>query len=237
MTYYFFTNDSQPLKGSRAGFSSSGDLKILSSDKITPDSPPTIFIQADGSFRSIITINGQMPGPTIIAHANQMLNITVFNELRDADMGISIHWHGIDQIGTPEADGVAYITQLPILPNQNYTYSFSAHDHPPGTYWYHSHAGAQRSDGLYGALIIKDTIPGYNNCLDSPDIHTLLLMDWQEKSSDDLFRSFNSGLGYWKESSNGSYIEYQSTVGLDNILDLCHFGLVLSMIKEDTIMN
>ena len=215
MTSYNFTNDSQPLRGYRAVFNSNSDLVNLTSDEVISAIPPTIFIQADGHFRSVITVNGQMPGPTIIAHANQKLNITVFNELRDADAGISIHWHGLDQAGTPEADGVAYITQLPILPNQNYTYSFRAH--PAGTYWYHSHAGAQRSDGLYGALIINDTIPGYTQCVDSPDVHTLLLMDWQEKSSDDLFRSFNNGLGYWKQSADGSYTEYVSTLGLDNV--------------------
>ena len=44
-----------------------------------------------------------MPGPTIIAHNNQTLNITVFNELRNGE-GIAIHWHGIHQTGTPEAD-------------------------------------------------------------------------------------------------------------------------------------
>ena len=42
-------------------------------------------------------------------------------------------------------------------------------------------------------------------------------MDWQEKSSDDLFRSFNNGLGYWKQSADGSYTEYVSTIGLDNV--------------------
>ena len=215
MTYYNFTSDLQPLKGYRVAFDSSGNLGSLNSEEIIPDNPPlTTFVQADGCFRTIITVNGQMPGPTIIAHGNQILNITVINELRDVDAGISIHWHGMDQIDTPEADGVAYITQLPIIPNQNYTYSFRAN--AGGTYWYHSHAGAQRSDGLYGALIVQDEIPGYQHCLDLPTEHTLLLMDWQQESSDDLFRSFNSNLGYWKES-DGSYIEYQSTVTLDNV--------------------
>ena len=216
MTYYNFTSDSQPLNGTRVAFDSSGHLGSLNSEEIIPDNPPpTVFVQADGYFRSIITVNGQMPGPTIIAHENQMLNITVLNELRDVDAGISIHWHGIDQKDTPEADGVAYITQLPIIPNQNYTYSFRPN--VGGTYWYHSHAGAQRSDGLYGALIVKDTISAYQQCVDSPAEHTLLLMDWQQESSDDLFRSVNSDLGFWKESSDGSYTEYSSTVTLDNV--------------------
>ena len=216
MTFYNFTSDSQPLNGTRVAFNSNGHLRGLNSEEsIHYNPPPTTFIQADGYFRSIITVNGQMPGPTIIAHVNQKLNITVLNELRDVDAGISIHWHGIDQIDSPEADGVAYITQLPIIPNQNYTYSFRAN--AGGTYWYHSHAGTQRSDGLYGALIINDAISGYEHCFDSPAEHTLLLMDWQQESSDDLFRSLNNRLGYWKESSDGSYTEYQSTIALDNV--------------------
>ena len=71
MTSYFFTNDSQPLRGFRAGFNSNGDLVNLNSDddlgnlnsvelNIMPATQPTIFIQADGHFRSIITVNGQM---------------------------------------------------------------------------------------------------------------------------------------------------------------------------------
>jgi len=44
-------------------------------------------IQTDGHFRPLITINGQMPGPTII---------TVYNELKNVE-GISIHWHGMHQ--------------------------------------------------------------------------------------------------------------------------------------------
>ena len=80
-------------------------------------------IQADGKCRLIITINAQMPGPTIIAYEGQTLNIIVYNELKN-DEGISIHWHGMHQVGTPEADGVSYITQCPILALHYFTYRF-----------------------------------------------------------------------------------------------------------------
>ena len=64
-----------------------------------------------------------MRGPTIIAHKGQTLNIIVYNELRNEE-GISIHWHGIHQVGAPEADGVSYITQRPILVLHYFTYRF-----------------------------------------------------------------------------------------------------------------
>ena len=92
-----------------------------------------------------------MPGPTIIAHKNQILNITVYNELKNVE-GISIHWHGMHQRNTQGADGVAYITQLPLMAGQYMHYTFKAT--PSGTYWYHAHSGAQRTDGLYGALML-----------------------------------------------------------------------------------
>ena len=213
MTYYNITGGLRELKGFRAGFDSSGNLMPLLSDTDVSNLaiPP---IQADGHFRPIIAINGQMPGPTIIAHEGQMLNITVFNELKNVE-GISIHWHGMQQRGTQESDGVAYITQRPITALQNRVYKFRAF--PAGTHWYHAHSGAQRTDGMYGALIVKDEILGNIYDQDLPDKHTLLLMDWQRDASIDLFYSAGTGLRYWKmsEDNDPPYVVYNSTKGPD----------------------
>ena len=169
MTYFNIGKESRELTSYRVAFNSTGNFMPL----INPNRDISKFvppIQTDGHFRTIITINAQMPGPTIIAHHNQMLNITVFNELQNVE-GIAIHWHGIHQTGTPEADGVAYITQNPILPQRSFTYTFQAS--PAGTHWYHAHSGEHRSNGLYRAFIVKDTLPGYENNNDSPNEHTL----------------------------------------------------------------
>ena len=108
MTYYNITFDFRELKGYRAQFKSNGDLVPLLDNSSLPDNfdslPPPI--QADGHFRPIITINGQMPGPTIIAYEGQELTITVHNELKNVE-GTSIHWHGMHQRDTPDQDGVA----------------------------------------------------------------------------------------------------------------------------------
>ena len=212
MTYYNITADMRELQGYRAAFDSNGDLMTLNPDLDFVDDPPPIFIQTDGHFRPLIAINGQMPGPTIIAHENQRLNITVFNELKNVE-GISIHWHGMHQRGTQGADGVAYITQRPILPNQQFTYDFFAY--PAGTHWYHAHSGAQRTDGMYGALIIRDTLPGNLYDLDYPDQHTFILMDWQREASIDLFYTAVGGLSYWKKTSDDTYLLYNNTLALD----------------------
>ena len=172
MTYYNITYAFHELKGYRAQFKSNGDLVPLLDDSSLPDNFDTLPppIQADGHFRPIITINGQMPGPTIIAHEGQELTITVHNELKNVE-GITIHWHGMHQRHTADQDGVAYISQYPIVPNQQYTYRFKAA--PAGTHWYHAHSGAQRSDGLYGPLIVTDRLPNVENYMDLPDKHTL----------------------------------------------------------------
>ena len=174
MTYYNITKDYAQVRGYRAAFNSNGNLVSLlpGVDTTTLSIKP---IQTDGQYRTIITINAQMPGPTIIAHEGQTLNVKVYNELRNEE-GISIHWHGIHQVGTPEADGTAYITQRPFLPLHHFTYRFRAS--PPGTHFYHAHSGVHRVDGLNGALIVKDTIPGNVYDHDMPDQHTLILMDW-----------------------------------------------------------
>ena len=91
------------------------------------------------TFRSFIAVNGLIPGPTLIVHMNQIVVVKVMNKL--ASESTSIHWHGMHQRNTPWMDGVGQITQCPILPGTNFTYIFSAT--PSGTFWYHSHTGAQ----------------------------------------------------------------------------------------------
>ena len=107
--------------------------------------------------RKVTVINGKMPGPSIIASHQQTIVVNVKNNLPDA--GVTIHWHGLDQFGTPWMDGVSMITQCPILPHQSFKYTFKASE--IGTFWYHSHVGSQRTNGLYGALIIKNASKAY----------------------------------------------------------------------------
>ena len=203
MTYHNFIFNNRKLVGCRANFTDEGDLLTLRNTETCNDvSGLQLPITTDGEFRSLITINGNMPGPTIIAKQDQRLRITVYNELPNVE-GISIHWHGMHQRGTTTMDGVAFISQNPILPYQSYKYDFQAF--PAGTHWYHAHSGAHRTDGLYGALIVQDTLPGDLYDEDHPDQHTLLLMDWQKETSIDLFYQIRSSLAFF----NDTYDEYK----------------------------
>lgn len=82
-------------------------------------------ISADGwnTTLKLITANQSMPGPPIFLYENQKITIIVQNNLLNE--AITIHWHGIDQLGWPAMDGVAFVTQCPILPGQYFNYTFN----------------------------------------------------------------------------------------------------------------
>ncbi|XP_059170747.1 uncharacterized protein LOC131952197, partial [Physella acuta] len=114
---------------------------------------PIHVITADGweKSRLVIVVNKTMPGPPIEVFEGQTVIVHVKNKLMSE--GLSVHWHGLQQRQTPWMDGVAYVTQCPILPGQTFTYRFKA-DHV-GSFWYHSHLGTQLSMGLIGAFIVR----------------------------------------------------------------------------------
>ena len=151
------------------------------------------------SYRSFIAVNKQIPGPTLIVNENATVVVDVTNNLFTE--GISIHWHGMHQDNTPWMDGVSYITQCPIEGGTSFRYIFKAK--PSGTFWYHSHSGPQRTDGLFGALIVRENqIPdGLRRFTDEPAKHTITLLDWQRESSLDLFVQIHSSLGYFEDTA------------------------------------
>ncbi|PWA37594.1 Cupredoxin [Artemisia annua] len=99
--------------------------------------------------KSIITVNGQFPGPRIIAREGDRLVIKVVNHVSN---NITIHWHGVRQLQSGWADGPAYITQCPIQTGQSYVYNFTIIGQT-GTLWYHAHVSWIRST-LYGPIVI-----------------------------------------------------------------------------------
>ena len=132
----------------------------------------------DGStYRSFLAVNKRLPGPTLIVKESATVVVDVVNLLTTEET--SIHWHGMHQRNTPWMDGVGYITQCPIQAGGSFRYIFKAT--PSGTFWYHSHSGAQRTDGLFGALVVREKeIPdGLPDFEDVPGDHTLTLLDWQ----------------------------------------------------------
>ncbi|KMT18357.1 hypothetical protein BVRB_2g025130 [Beta vulgaris subsp. vulgaris] len=99
--------------------------------------------------KSIVTVNGQFPGPRIVAREGDRLVIKVVNHVQN---NITIHWHGIRQLRSGWADGPAYIAQCPIQTGQTYVYNFTVVGQR-GTLWWHAHISWLRST-LYGPIII-----------------------------------------------------------------------------------
>lgn len=129
------------------------------------------MLASDGIPKSVMLVNGQFPGPTIEANWGDMIQVTVINNLENE--GTAVHWHGMLQTGTNDQDGVPGITQCPIAPGQNYTYSFRASLY--GTSWYHAHYSAQYVSGLYGAMIIHGPT---DNAPYDIDLGPVLLADY-----------------------------------------------------------
>ncbi|KAM1753957.1 hypothetical protein EV2_006592 [Malus domestica] len=99
--------------------------------------------------KSIVTVNGQFPGPQIVAREGDRVLIKVVNHVQN---NISIHWHGIRQLRSGWADGPAYVTQCPIQSGNSYVYNFTITGQR-GTLFWHAHISWLRST-VYGPLII-----------------------------------------------------------------------------------
>ena len=50
--------------------------------------------------KSIILVNGQFPGPSLRVKVGDTITVVVSNFLMEME-ALSVHWHGIDQLGTP----------------------------------------------------------------------------------------------------------------------------------------
>ncbi|KAJ7950287.1 Laccase [Quillaja saponaria] len=99
--------------------------------------------------KSIVTVNGQFPGPRIIAREGDRLVIKVVNHVQN---NITIHWHGVRQLKSGWADGPAYITQCPIQTGQSFVYNFTITGQR-GTLFWHAHISWLRAT-VYGPLVI-----------------------------------------------------------------------------------
>ncbi|KAF8259957.1 Cupredoxin [Lactarius quietus] len=142
-------------------------------------------VSPDGFSRIATLVNGSFPGPLITGSKGDTFSINVQNALSDdtLDLVTSIHWHGIFQTDNNNADGVAFVTQCPIIPQQSFTYQFQTYEQT-GTYWYHSHYHAQYCDGLRGVLVIYDPDDPQASLYDVDNDDTVItLADWYHYSS------------------------------------------------------
>ncbi|ETS74991.1 hypothetical protein PFICI_13475 [Pestalotiopsis fici W106-1] len=130
----------------------------------------------DGVERVVLSVNGSIPGPTIIADWGDTVVVHVTNSMENN--GSSIHFHGIRQNYTNQNDGVPSVTQCPIAPGDSYTYTWKASQY--GSSWYHSHFYLQAWDGIFGGIVING--PATANY--DEDLGNLFLNDWSHLTAD-----------------------------------------------------
>lgn len=130
-----------------------------------------------------MTVNGNIPGPTIRFKEGNYAIIYVKNEM---DVETSVHWHGL--LLPNFYDGVPYLTTPPIEPGQTQKYEFPLIQ--SGTYWYHSHTMLQEQSGVYGSIVIE---PKEGESLEYDKELVMILSDWTHQKPMNVLRNLKRG--------------------------------------------
>ncbi|KAF8713768.1 multicopper oxidase family, partial [Rhizoctonia solani] len=141
----------------------------------------------DGFQRSVVSVNGLIPGALITANKGDTLLINVTNELTDASMRRATT---IFQAKTASEDGPAFVTQCPISQFSSYIYRIPL-GQQTGTFWYHSHLSSQYADGLRGPLVVYDPQDPHRSRYDVDDASTIIVLeDWYHTPAPTLQAQF-----------------------------------------------
>jgi FtsP/CotA-like multicopper oxidase with cupredoxin domain len=102
-----------------------------------------------GQAFAMYAFNGQVPGPLIRVPQNATITVRFHNRI---DLPSSVHWHGVRLDNA--SDGAVGVTQDPVAPGGDYTYT--VHFPDAGVYWYHPHVreDIEQSMGLYGNMLV-----------------------------------------------------------------------------------
>jgi FtsP/CotA-like multicopper oxidase with cupredoxin domain len=99
-----------------------------------------------GQTASLLTYNGQIPGPRFEVQPGDTVRLQFDNQL---DQPTNLHYHGLHIPPTGTGDNVF----LTIPPGEQYRYEFQIPaNHPAGTFWYHPHWHGRVAEQLFGGL-------------------------------------------------------------------------------------
>jgi FtsP/CotA-like multicopper oxidase with cupredoxin domain/cytochrome c biogenesis protein CcdA len=120
-------------------------------------SPGAVWKEINGKRVKMLAYNGMIPGPTIKAKQGSEVTIHFVNNLEIKD---TLHSHGVRLANA--FDGVAGVTQEPVLPGGSFDYKIKFPD--AGIYWYHSHMNEAYTQnlGMYGAFLIAPKQGGFS---------------------------------------------------------------------------
>lgn len=161
-------------------------------------------VNYSGKDKRAIAVNGQIPMPTLTFTEGDIAEIVVHNKLKEST---SLHWHGV--FLPNKEDGVPYLTQLPIEPNETFTYRFPIIQ--SGTHWYHSHSGLQEQLGMYGSLVLlkKNDDPTFRMGIDDIPQVPIVLSEWTDIKPENVHRMlrFANDWSAIKKGTTQSYLE------------------------------
>jgi FtsP/CotA-like multicopper oxidase with cupredoxin domain len=107
--------------------------------------------QLEPEVRSSFVLAGDVfPGKTLKVTEGDQVVVNMANNAYGN--GVAVHFHGQSMQGTPWMDGTFGVTQSFIMPENNFTYSFTAST--PGTHMYYQ-AGLMGARGLKGTLVVQ----------------------------------------------------------------------------------
>ncbi len=151
------------------------------------------------------TVNGMLPGPTLVWREGEEVVIHVTNNL---PVDGSIHWHGI--ILPFEMDGVPGISYPGIAPGETFTYRFKVNQ--SGTYWYHSHTLYHEQTGMHGSIIVE---PKEREPFEYERDYVVSLSDWSDEKPEAIFRKLKISSDYYNfnQRTIGDFFEEVKEMG------------------------
>jgi len=164
------------------------------------------IVNYSGKEKRAIAVNGQIPMPTLTFTEGDIAEIVVHNKLKEST---SLHWHGL--FLPNKEDGVPYVTQMPIKPNETFTYRFPIVQ--SGTHWYHSHSGLQEQIGMYGSLVLlkkKDDTTFRKGIDDLPEV-PIILSEWTDIKPENVHRMLHNA-NDWSAIKKGTVQSYSEAI-------------------------
>lgn len=176
--------------------------KIVHYDLFVKDT----IVNYTGKEKRAISVNGQIPMPTLEFTEGDTAEIVVHNLLHE---NTTLHWHGV--FVPNKEDGVPYLTQQPIRPGTIYTYRFPIIQN--GTHWYHSHSGLQEQMGMYGNFNIHKRIGDstFRNGIDDLPTLPVILSEWTNLNPNNVHRMLHNA-NDWSAIEKGSTQSYAEAI-------------------------
>ena len=164
------------------------------------------IVNYSGKEKRAIAVNGQIPMPTLTFTEGDIAEIVVHNKLKEST---SLHWHGL--FLPNKEDGVPYLTQMPIEPNETFTYRFPIIQ--SGTHWYHSHSGLQEQIGMYGSLVLlkKKDDPTFRKGFDDLPEVPIILSEWTDIKPENVHRMLHNA-NDWSAIKKGTVQSYSEAI-------------------------